>query len=192
MAEEHSVTSTEEASEGTSTDKESSENAENFALSLILERQKREFARYDSLDNKAAKIITFAGIIIGLFASVIGLPIREAASISALKTLYTQNCWILLVGLAFLTLSILTSVGAYFTRTLIDVPNTEHLINKYVLEGVAYRDMVGAIGKEVSKSIESNNGVLNQKVNLIKVSMVCFAVGMIAVVIFTGSLCQIV
>lgn len=156
-----------------------------FIFDMIYQRHLRELERLNDLDEKASKTILFVGIILSLFSALIGIFFRDIGVKKEIYIVFLNSRLLLLLGVLFLAAAIFCSVKAFYVKTLDDVPNTDHLISQYAMDGkISYAVVIQTIGSEISDTISDNKGIIDEKANFIKYSLVLFSIGMGLIVLF--------
>ncbi|MFA4859250.1 hypothetical protein [Methanoregula sp.] len=158
---------------------------------LIVNRNGAEFQRSTNLDNKASNLIGFVGIIIGLLGTTISFIFDKIYKDPKIFLYYTNFRAILLIGIIFLTVSIICSLIAFFIKQYEIVPETDHLIKNYAKKDENYLTVLRIVAQEMSNTIVKNKDIDDDKAKWIKYSQIAFGAGMGLIIVFICGLLTI-
>lgn len=108
-----------------------SQEKDHFIFTLLCKRNDAEFERSNILDSKASGIIGFAGLIIGLFGTLISFLLGEMSQNTHFMFYYQSYRVFLFMGILSLAVSILSCIFAYTVKTYVIIPKPTALIEKY-------------------------------------------------------------
>jgi len=158
---------------------------------LLSNRNTAEFERSNILDSKASSMIGFAGIIIGLLATLISFIFDQLSLNSKLFAYYSSYRVILLAGIIVLALSIISSLFAYFVKPYEIVPENNHLIEEYAKKDRDICTILRITAQGISDAINKNKVIDDEKAKWVKYSLILFGIGMGLVVLFVCGLLMI-
>ncbi|VVB63482.1 Uncharacterised protein [uncultured archaeon] len=151
---------------------------------LLKERFSSEFSRINNLDQKANNTIGFVGIILSFVSAIIGsFLIKDVSRSSNFFALY---CFLFLLGIVLLVLSILCALMASWVKDYEIFPEFNGKPEDF-LEYVKYKKEEEIIDESVevfSSIIEENKKRINEKADFIKQSHKSLIIAIFVNIIF--------
>lgn len=159
-----------------------------FIYELIADRFHLEWQRTNDLEGKASSIIGFVGIMVSLQA---GLGSFLLKGISRTSECYAMLCLLFLLGIIFLTCSILFSLKAYYVKAFESVPNTEYLIEEYAKKDINRMCILENMSATISDVVTKNKSINDEKVKFIRGGFIFLVLGIGMVIIFVCGLLMV-
>jgi len=140
------------------------------------------------LDKKASQIIGFVGIIFSLFAGFYALVMKDLAENVRFLLYYSDWKIVILLAIFLLALSVFCCIKTLHVRTFYDAPDTMVLINDYAKAERDVPTILRDVGTEISRAVEDNKKINDDKADFVKYSTISFASGMLLIMLFIGGL----
>ena len=157
------------------------EKRDELIYDSINNRFRLERERSYSLDGKASSIINLVGIIIGIEAGLASILLKD---VSRTNDFYIYICTIFLIGIIFLTCSILSALKSYYVKIWHVVPDAKYLIKEYAEKDRSKVDILRIMSKEIADSIEHNEEINNEKARFIGYALLSLVIGIIINILF--------
>lgn len=161
------------------------EKRDELIYDSINNRFRLERERSYSLDGKASSIINLVGITIGIEAGLASILLKD---VSRTNNYYIYVCAIFLIGIIFLTFSILSALKSYYVKIWHVVPDPKYLIEEYAKKDRSKIDTLRIMSKEIANSIEHNEKINNEKARFIGYALIFLVIGIIINMLFICSL----
>lgn len=140
------------------------------------------------MDKKASQIIGFVGIIFSLFAGFYALVMKDLAENVRFLLYYSDWKIVILLAIFLLALSVFCCIKTLHVRTFYDAPDTMVLINDYAKAERDVPTILRDVGTEISRAVEDNKKINDDKADFVKYSTISFASGMLLIMLFIGGL----
>jgi hypothetical protein len=164
---------------------EETEKRDQLIHDLIKDRFRLEWYRTRDLDGKASGIIGFVGIIVSLQAGLGSFLLNE---IPRTCEFYIHLCVLFLLGIIFLTCSILCGLKAYYVKTWKVTPDPEYLIEEYAKKDRNKIDILRIVSAEIAGTVAENKATNDEKAKFIRYGFIFLVFGIGMAIIFLGSL----
>lgn len=159
---------------------ESEGERDKLIFELIRERFDQEWSRIGELDDKAANIIGFVGIIAGFLLGIESLILVQTPTLNALLVI------LYLLGIGFLMVSMILGLMAYRVRRWEVVPNVRVLIEEYTTK--THTEVLRRVAGETSLVVQQIKDQSNEKAGLIRRAWAFLILGLTTVLIYTATL----
>lgn len=141
--------------------------------------------RTNTIDGKASDLVKFVGLLLALQSGVIVIFIRENFK---MNNNYLYLFIIFLIGVIFLTSSVIFGLKAYQIRTWSLVPEPMRLVNEYAKKNYPRRIILQRVGLASATAIKENETINADKVFFLKYGLYFLVFGIIFNVIFMMSI----
>lgn len=155
---------------------------DNLIFDLIQKRLDDEIQRTNNLDTKAGNLVGFVSVLVGLLLGAGSL--LSGAEIFKSSALLSNHTFapIYFVGVAFLLISIGSSLYALKARRWMIIPNVQTLIDDFTV--LPYKEVLQRIGGEMADTVSDMENQNNAKAKLIVLSWYLLTVGLC--IVFTS------